>query len=77
MLMHGHPNVQCWCVGLEMSRAQLGLARWLIELGSTISRALETDSARLKGGSRATPLYYIIALYSELLVYKYEIYRYH
>jgi hypothetical protein len=76
-----------WCiVGLETSRTKLGSARLgSVHLGSWPSSArldhftswgTRLGSARLEGGSRATPWYYIIALYSELLVYKYEIYRY-
>jgi hypothetical protein len=45
-------------LGLETSRAELGsarlgAARWLNELGSSISRAGERGSARLDLGSRA------------------------
>jgi hypothetical protein len=64
--------------GNEPSQARLGsvqLGGWpsSARLGSIISRAEEPGLARL--GSRATPWYYLIALYNELLVYKYEIYN--
>jgi hypothetical protein len=71
-------------VGLETSQAELGLVQLggrpsSTRFGSSTSRSRR--QARLGSKAAREPHHviyiYIILLYSELLVYKYEIYRYY
>jgi hypothetical protein len=78
MTMNKHIIELYMNVGLETSRARLGAARCLNELGS--ARLVHSTSWQMRLGSARLAshiLVLIVALFGELTLYKFEIYNHH